>query len=98
RSWAVARMALPQLVRVTNRWSASMSGIVTPITRRSFVVMKSFELNPNHSYRISTEGKISGYDTGAGTTQRSALFSDMNDTPQAVMTGVTRGGVRRVGR
>ena len=49
RSWAVARIALPQSVRVTKYWSASMSGTVAPTTSRSLVVTKTLEFQPSHS-------------------------------------------------
>ena len=41
---------------------------------------------------MSTDGKMSGYENGAGPFQTSAMFSSMNDTPMAVISGARRGG------
>ena len=49
RSWAVARIAFPHVVRVTKYWSASIRGIVAPKTSRSLVVRKIFESQPSQS-------------------------------------------------
>ena len=59
-SWAVARIALPQRVRVTKYWSATIRGMVVARTRMSLVVMKSSDSTPTHSRRMSTEGNRSG--------------------------------------
>ena len=46
---------------------------------------------------MSTDGKMSGYENGAGPFQTSAMFSSMNDTPMAVISGARRVD-RRSGR
>ena len=63
------------------------AGWSPPTTRRSLVVKKMFGVQPNHSRRMSTDGKTSGYAMGAGPFQSSAMFSSMNDTPMAVISG-----------
>ena len=59
--------------------------------------MKTAESTPNHSRKMSTDGNTSGYAIGAGPFQRRAMFSSMNDTPIAVMSGASR-VERRKGR
>ena len=61
------------------------------------MVRKMLESQPNQSRRMSTDGKTSGYAKGAGPFHRSAMFSSMNDTPMAVMSGARRVD-RRSGR
>jgi hypothetical protein len=46
---------------------------------------------------MSTDGKMSGYENGAGPFQTSAMFSSMKDTPIAVISGARR-VERRSGR
>ena len=62
-----------------------------PYVGSSLVVRKIAESTPNHSRRMSTEGKTSGYAMGAGPFHSSATFSSMNDTPMAVISGASRG-------
>jgi hypothetical protein len=49
RSWAVARIAFPHVVRVTKNWSPSIRGMAAPTTSRSLVVRKILEFQPSHS-------------------------------------------------
>ena len=88
RSWAVARIALPSLVRLMKTASRA--------TSTAEVTMTKMSLKPKNTPAtvVVQGGRMFGKWTVAGPFQRNITPSRKNDMPMAVMSGARRGALR----
>ena len=89
-SWAVARIALPMRLRVTNAPSRSRSGTVAATASTSPCVI----VTPAISKRCFCDSMRSGAARCCGPSQRMPTFWRMNENPTAVMSGASFGALR----
>ena len=89
-SWAVARMALPMRLRVTNPPSRSSSGTVTAIASTSPCVTETPATSKSSFWDLIRSGAA----CCAGPSQRMPTFWRMNENPTAVISGASLGALR----
>ena len=89
-SWAVERIARPRRVRLTKVWSEIMS--TTAIEK-----MNTFRygMNAPPTSKPASTGMICGEPRSPAPAMTRATFWRPKETPIAVMSGATRGALRR---
>ena len=89
RSCAVARMALPSFVRLMK--------IASSVTSIAAATTTNTSLNPKKTPATVAEawGSMSGKWTVAGPFHKNMIPSSVNDIPIAVISGASRGALRR---
>ena len=92
RSCAVARIALPSLVRLMNIASSVTSITAVAITNPSLKVTNTPAIVV---WYAAPWGRMSGKCTDAGPCHRNITPSSTNDMPIAVIKGASRGALRR---